>query len=64
MPIDNDNEQLGQASTAVETGTPEPDGEAPACLRCSSRNVYVLSDRTVVCRRCGGRTRNGEGVDG
>lgn len=43
---------------------PDTPEEAPTCLICHSRNVYVLSDRTVVCRRCGGRTRNGEGVDG
>jgi ribosomal protein L37AE/L43A len=29
--------------------------EALACDNCNSKNVYILKDGTVVCRRCGHR---------
>ena len=34
------------------------DGLRLRCLVCGSTNIYALKDGTLVCRRCGSRTKN------
>lgn len=31
--------------------------EKPNCPLCKSGEVYILADQTIVCRRCGTRTK-------